>query len=221
MASQPISATFAVNETSDVYIALNAKPEDRPDWLKDYLPTGLSLQTDEDGGTSFPLYKKRVAGGSIVTLGTCSDNQKYTVAVLPVTTLAPAVDLKKSINYQVDKAPINDKVVRDTVGSKKVLRFIKPGGAITFAISPGVADKYDLRFKYYNADMKTLTVTMQLLAADGTIMKTEELNFKPVKKNKTGTVITNTGTSINAGNYKVILKAVDANGLAISGLEMR
>jgi beta-galactosidase len=217
----PVSAKFKVNTASDVYIAINTKPEDRPDWLKDYLPVDLSLQTDENNGTNFTLYKKRFANGAVVSLGTCGDNQKYTVAVLPVTTLAPAVDLKKSVNYAVDNAILNDGVIRDTVGNKKVLRFVKPGGEITFAISPGVGDKYDLKLKYYNAGEKILTVKMQLEAADGTIMKTEELNFKPVKKNKTGTITTTTGTSINAGNYKVILEAIDADGLAISGLEMQ
>jgi beta-galactosidase len=49
---------------------------------------------------------------------------------------------------------------------------------------------------------------MQLLAADGTLMKEEELSFKPVAKNKSGTVTTNTGTSINAGNYKLVLTGI-------------
>ncbi|MBS1520859.1 MAG: DUF4982 domain-containing protein [Bacteroidetes bacterium] len=213
--------TFVVREASDVYVTINAKADDRPDWLKEYQPAGLSLQTDENGGTSFAIYKKRFVGGSTVTLEICRDNQKYTVAVLPVTTLAPAVDLKKSISYPVDNAITNAGAVHDTIGSKKVIRFVKPGSEISFTISPGVADKYTLRFKYYNADEKTISVKMQLQAADGTVMKTEELNFKPVKKNKFGTLTTTTGTSINAGNYKVILTAVDTSGLAISGLEMQ
>jgi hypothetical protein len=213
--------TFVVAGASDVYIAINSKPENRPDWLKEYQPTGLSLQTDENGGTNFAIYKKRFTGGSIVALGTCGNNQKYIVAALPVTTLAPAVDLKKSINYLVDNATTNAGAVHDTIGGKKIIRFIKPGGEVIFAISPGVGDKYTLRFKYYNREEKSIPVKMQLMAADGTVMKTEDLNFKPVKKNKTGTVTTTTGTSINAGNYKVILMAADASGLAISGLEMQ
>lgn len=221
ISQQSIIPTFVVGETSDVYLAINSKPEDRPGWLKDYQPTGLSLQTDENGGANFTIYKKRFASSSTVALGTCSNNQKYSIAVLPVTTLAPAVDLKKSINYLVDNATTNAGAVHDTIGGKKVIRFIKSGGEITFLISPGVADKYTLRLKYYNAEEKTIPVKMQLQAADGTIMKNEALNFKPAKKNKTGTVTTTTGTSINAGNYRVILTGADANGLAISGLEMQ
>ena len=62
---------------------------------------------------------------------------------------------------------------------------------------------------------------MQLLAADGTVMKEEELSFKPVAKNKSGTVVTNTGTSINAGNYKLVITGIKADGLAVSGIEMQ
>jgi len=62
---------------------------------------------------------------------------------------------------------------------------------------------------------------MQLLAADGTIMKDEVLSFKPVPKGKSGTIATTTGTSINAGNYKIILTAIDADGLIISQFEMQ
>ena len=52
-------------------------------------------------------------------------------------------------------------------------------------------------------------------------MKTEILSFKPLLKGKSGTVNTTTGSSINAGNYKVILTAIDADGLIISGFEMQ
>jgi len=169
------------------------------------------------------LYKKRFSANAIVFLGAYNAEQKYTVMVLPVTTLEPATDLKRSVNYGVANAIISgDGVVNDTLNKKTVLRFTKPtGGKVILGITPGVADSYTLRFKYYNTTDKTLTLNMQLQAADGIIMKTEVLNFKPVVKGKSGTVNTTTGNSINAGNYKVILTAVDANGLIISGFEMQ
>jgi len=216
-------ASFTLAAASDVYVAMNVKPENRPEWLKDYLPTGLSIQTDENGGTNFALYKKRFPAQAKVSLGAYNTEQKYTVMVLPITTLEPATDLKRSVNYGVAKANTSgDGIVSDTLNKKTVLRFTKPaGGKIILGITPGVADSYDLRFKYYNTTDKTFTINMQLQAADGTIMKTEVLNFKPVLKGKTGTVNTTTGSSINAGNYKVILTAVDADGLVISGFEMQ
>ena len=46
-------------------------------------------------------------------------------------------------------------------------------------------------------------------------------DVKPVAKNKSGTVATNSGTSINAGNYKLVITGLQADGLAISGIEMQ
>jgi len=216
-------ASFTVAAASDVYVAMDGKPENRPGWLKDYLPTGLSMQTDENAGTDFALYKKRFAAKATVILGSYQDGKKYTIMALPVTTLEPATDLKRSVNYGVANAVIqNDGVVQDTLDKKKIVRFTQAaGGKVILGIDPGVADTYTLRFKYYNTSQKTYTLNMQLQAADGTVIKNELLSFKPVLKGKSGTVTTTTGSSINAGNYKVILTAVDADGLIISGFEMQ
>jgi len=215
--------TFTVNKTTDIYIAVNAKPGEIPVWMKDYQPTGLVAQTDENGGTDLQVYKKRFTANSMVNLGSSPPGQKYIVAALPVTTLEPATDLKRSVNYSVANVDIKgDGVILDTLSNKKVLRFTQPGGGTaTLLVTPGVADVYALRFKYYNSSTRTLSLNMQLQAADGTIMKTEALSFKPVVKGKSGTVSTSTGSSINAGNYKVILTAADADGLVILGLEMQ
>ncbi len=222
-AAKSAGVSFTLAAASDIYVAMNVKPENRPEWLKDYLPTGLSLQTDENGGTDFALYKKRFPVHTTVVLGAYTDGRKYTVIVLPVTTLEPATDLKRSVNYGVANALVQgDGAVQDTLDKKKIIRFTKSsGGKVILGITPGVADSYALRFKYYNTSQKAYTVNMHLQAADGTIMKTEVLSFKPLTKGKSGTVSTTTGTSINAGNYKVILTAVDADGLIISGFEMQ
>jgi hypothetical protein len=147
----------------------------------------------------------------------------YTVVVLPVTSLQPATDLRKIVSYKAEMAEIKgDGLKPDTLNGKKVIKFSSgAGGSVTFAITPGVADLYALRIKYYNQSNQTFTAKMQLLAADGTVMKEEELSFKPVAKNKSGTVATNTGTSINAGNYKLMITGIKADGLAVSGIEMQ
>jgi hypothetical protein len=159
----------------------------------------------------------------MVRLGANKGKYMYTVAVLPVTTLEPATDLRKTINYKADIAEIHgDGITRDTLAGKKVVRFERDEGcAVSFAITPGVADTYALRVKYYNATGNTFTAKMKLIAADGTVMKEEDLNFKPVAKNKSGMVTTTTGTSINAGNYKLVIRGEKCAGLCISGIEMQ
>jgi beta-galactosidase len=213
---------FRTNAQADVYIAMDVLPADRPEWLKDYEITGLTVETDAAVGNKLQVYRKRYKKGETVSFGGNKGRQMYTIAVVPVTTLEPATDLRPTISYKTDIAEIQGNgMQRDTMGGKKVVRFVKIGGSVVFSISPGVADTYALRIKYYNLTDKTLTGKMQLLAADGTLMKEENISFKPVAKNKSGTVATTTGTSINAGNYKLVITGLDAEGLSITGIEVQ
>lgn len=216
-------ASFNVTADADVFVAMDAAPSQRPEWLNDYEVTGLYIENDANGGHKLPVYRKRFKKHGMVQLGANKGKYMYTVAVLPVTTLEPATDLRKTISYKAEVADIQgDGIIRDTLAGKKVIRFEKDaGGSTSFTITPGVADLYVLRIKYYNSTDKTFTAKMKLLAADGTVMKEEDLNFKPVAKNKSGMVVTTTGTSINAGNYKLVITGKKCAGLCIFGIEMQ
>lgn len=215
--------SFILNADADVYVAMDVAALQRPAWLSDYENTGLFVKNDAAGGHQFPVYRKGFKKADVVNLGENKGKFMYTVVVLPVTSLQPATDLRKTVSYKAEMAEIKgDGLKPDTLNGKKVIKFSSDeGGSVAFAITPGVADLYALRIKYYNQSNQTFTAKMQLLAADGTVMKEEELSFKPVAKNKSGTVVTNTGTSINAGNYKLVITGIKADGLAVSGIEMQ
>ncbi|SDP11283.1 Glycosyl hydrolases family 2, TIM barrel domain [Mucilaginibacter sp. OK268] len=218
-----LEGAFTLNANADVYVAMDVPASQRPAWLSDYENTGLFVKTDADGGHPLPVYRKRFKKADVVTLGENKGKFMYTVVVLPVTSLQPATDLRKTVSYKAETAELKGDGLRpDTLNGKKVVKFSSgAGGSVAFAITPGVADLYALRIKYYNQTNEIFTAKMQLLAADGTLMKEEELSFKPVAKNKSGTVATNTGTSINAGNYKLVITGIKADGLAVSGIEMQ
>jgi len=211
---------FTAGDNGSVYVGMNAAVDKRPSWLKGYEVTGLNMQLNEQ---VLPLYRKLFKKGEMLVLGENAGNVMYTVAVLPAVTLEPATDLRKTVTYRADNAEIKGSgAVADTLSGRKVVRFTQPSGSsVAIAITPGVADLYALRIKYYNFTDKPLTGKMQLLAADGTVMKEETLTFKTVVKGKSGTIVTTTGTSINAGNYKVVITATDAEGLSLSGIEMQ
>jgi len=215
--------SFILNADADVYVVMDVPASQRPAWLSDYENTGLFVKTDADVGRQLPVYRKRFKKTDVVTLGENEGKFMYTVVVLPVTSLQPATDLRKILSYKAESAEIKgDGLKSDTLYGKKVVKFNSGGsGSLSFALTPGVADLYALRIKYYNQSNQTFTAKIQLLAADGTVMKEEELSFKPVAKNKSGTVATNTGTSINAGNYKLVITGIKADGLAVSGIEMQ
>ena len=216
--SDASNLSFKTHTFCDVYVATAVTPS--PLWLKEYSPTGLSIETDENSGTKLALYKKRFEANKAVTIDL---KGTFIVAAIPVSALEPATDLKPTISYKATSAFASDNgAAADTSGGKKVFRFIQAAGSsIIFNVTPGVGDKYELRIKYYNHSTKILKVKTELQAADGTIMNSQELSLKPVPNGKSGTAITSSGTSINAGNYKFIITAVDAEGLMITGLEMQ
>ncbi|WP_158827497.1 malectin domain-containing carbohydrate-binding protein [Mucilaginibacter lacusdianchii] len=221
-ASSAQSAKFTMGADGSVYVAIDASPNQRPSWLKDYEVSGLAVKTDAQNGQSLQLYRKLFKKDETVVLGENAGYLLYTIAVLPSVKLEPATDLRKTVTYKADNALTQGATVPDTLSGKKVIRFTgSTAGTATFILTPGVADLYALRIKYYNQTDKSFTGKMELQAADGTVMKTENVTFKPVQKGKSGTVTTTTGTSINAGNYKLIISAEQAAGLCISSIEMQ
>ncbi|MDN3548443.1 malectin domain-containing carbohydrate-binding protein [Mucilaginibacter aquaedulcis] len=213
--------SFIVKADADVFMAIDINSSQKPQWLVNYEATGQYIETDSDSSNKLPVYRKRFKHGSVVKFSNGLEKYLHTVAVLPVTMLQPATDLRKTISYKAETAELKGGVVNDTLNGRKVIRFEKDDGKVWFPVSPGVSALYTLRIKYYNPTAETFTGKMQLLAADGTEMNQEPISFKPVGKNKSGTVVTTSGTGINAGNYKLVITGIKSAGLYISGIEMQ
>ena len=100
--------------------------------------------------------------------------------------------------------------------------FTRPAGAqIDFTITPGVADVYSITFRYSNTGAETRKGSWQLIAADGTVMKTEAIEFTNTREGKWNYFTTTTGSMINAGKYTVRITATDAEGVAVGGLDVQ
>jgi hypothetical protein len=96
----------------------------------------------------------------------------------------------------------------------------KANDAVEWSFSPGVADMYSLHFRYINPSTKPVEMQMKILAADGTVMKEEVLQLPPTTT-KWATVDSNTGSYINAGNYKIVLSSVTSESIGIDYLEIQ
>ncbi|RKR84351.1 glycosyl hydrolase family 2 [Mucilaginibacter gracilis] len=216
-------AKFNTTVDADVYIGLDADIKQLPAWLHDYDNTKTLMVNDANGGNKFMLYHKRFKAGAEVSLGYNADKAlMYLVAVQPVTEMEPATDLKTTVSYKAETATLSGEgTVISMVNGRNCITFKTTGSGAEWAISTGVAEAHEMRIKYANTTGKTLTANIKLLAADGTVMKEAQLKFGKTEADKFKTVGTTTGTSINAGNYKVILSAVDAEGLIVSGLEVQ
>ena len=95
------------------------------------------------------------------------------------------------------------------------------GDKLIFNIKVGVADTYSLTLKYHNPLTTAFRAKITFSAADGTLMKVEEVNFSPTKAGKWNYLTTNTGTMINAGNYRVAIVPITAKGLYIDALDVQ
>ena len=209
---------FLLEEAADVYIAGAS--------LDNKLLAGFEGTKEvlgNENGQQFKVYKNRFPDHSRVTLP-ADQNKSYTLVVVPVSSLAPAYDLKSAVNYTaLNSFPLSKGVVKAPLAGKDRLKFIQNDGSlINFQINVGVADTYSLTLKYHNPLQRDMKVSLEVLALDGTVMKKPALiTLAPTKDGKWNYVATDTGTMINAGTYQVIIKSVDASGSSIDGLEVQ
>ncbi|WP_205510087.1 malectin domain-containing carbohydrate-binding protein [Longitalea arenae] len=226
-------ASFTVTNDADVFIAMDSSLE-LPAWLKEYEDTKTVLQNNRfhaspgqtGNGTGFKVYRKRFSKETSVSLGPNGTGDKglmYSVIVKPVTTLQPPFDQKPTTSYKMDKAvTTGDGSTRQTINKRESVVFTKAAGTqIDITINTGVADVYSLTFRYYNPLAATKKASWQLLQADGTVMKTEAMEFTTTREGKWNYITTTTGSMINAGKYIIRITSTDAEGVAIGGVDVQ
>ena len=126
---------------------------------------------------------------------------------------------RKSIVYEAEKALFKGKTEKINIKNKDGIRLFNDA-AIEWNISTGLAQVYALRFNYSNTSGKPLKAVLQLITANGTILKNDEITF-PETAEKWKQISTTTGTYINAGNYKVLIIAPKVAGLSFESLEIQ
>jgi hypothetical protein len=232
-ASQKLTnwASFTVTADADVFIAMDSSVQ-LPEWLKEYEDTKMMLQNNRSG---FRLYRKRFTANSLITLGENGaagvvpspsggvGGGIYSVIVNPVTTLQPPFDQKPTTGYKMEQAVTSGEgSTRQTVNKRESIVFTKPAGAqVDVTINTGVGDVYSITIRYSNASTETKKGSWQLIAADGTVMKTEPMEFTNTREGKWNYFSTTSGSMINAGKYTVRIIAVDAEGVAIGGVDVQ
>jgi len=207
------SIEFTATDTVDAFLALN---------INSSIPAGF-----EDSKTSVTnskdetlnLYRKRLNPAKRIIF----DSRTASVFVLPVTHLQPAYDLKTTTTYKAtDGILVGKDVTKSMLMDKERIVFnAADHGSLTWKISVGVADTYSLTIKYHNPTAQILKGKLEFLSADGTLMKTELVEFAPTKTGKWNYLSTNTGSMINAGSYNLRLTAVESKGLAIDALDVQ
>lgn len=214
------NVVFRLTDEADVFVLADEKSN--LTWLSGYEDTkSVAVNSHE---LRFKVYRKRFAKGDEIKLGENATNAAmYTVAVLPPTNLEPAYDLKTVTSYKATDAVLkgNGLVKEDLMGRARVVFKSNENSVLEFKIATGVADVYSLTLKYHNPFNENLKAKLEFLSADGTLMKTENLELTPTKEGKWNYVNTNTGSMINAGSYLVRIIATETKGLYIDALDVQ
>jgi hypothetical protein len=213
------NTSFAVTEEADVFIGINKDAVPLPAWLKEYENTTTEIVTDEHAGKKYAIYRKRLSKDSFIILpveNTCL------VMVLPVTNMQPAYDLKPVTSYRTNVAIVSGGVQKEMLASRECA-VVKSSLAVNiqWPVQTGVADIYSITVKYFYPSEKIVKGRLQLTGAGGTMMPDVPVNFTFTRSGKWNQFTVNTGNMINAGNYTVKLVVEDAEGLAVSGIEIQ
>jgi hypothetical protein len=221
-------ANFSLTDSADVYIALDTRIITRPGWLNNWTLTNLYIQNDHAGGNRFNLYKKHFPKeAKVLIYGNAGDTKAdmYTIIIHRSTVLEqPPSPVRPSVTYEAEDADLKGPKFGNTVngfGGKGYATFTNSvSDTIEWIITVGVGDIYGLRFKYINSTNNEIPAKISIIADDGNILNNGTVYFSPSSK-EWDKVNTTTGTSINAGRYRIRLVAFKGAGLMIDNLKVQ
>ena len=209
------SLTFQPRKESYIYVAL--KKNNEP--AKDFENINAEIITDENGGTTYKVYRKLCHADSIMVI---PNGAEAIIALQPLTKMQPAYDLKPITQYKTNVAKLGDGVIKENFAGRECVVIRTNGSAtVEYPIQTGVADIYSITMKYYYGKQSPIKGRLQLIGAGNTMMLDEEVQFTFTNTGKWNQFTINTGTMINAGNYLVRLIITGAEGLTVSGIDIQ
>jgi beta-galactosidase len=211
--------SIEVTRDADVFVAIDSLAN-QPSWMNGFTNTNSFVQNDE--GSFYRVYKKRFHQGEKLNIESVGDD--VMVMAQTANNIEPAYDLKSVASYKaVDAKWYGTGISKGQVDGKERVIFQKASNEniLEWNFSVGVADMYSLTVSYNNQKTEPVKGKLQLLSSNGSLIKEEEIVFTPTKQGKSNYITTNTGTMINAGNYKLRLSSKDAEGLSINSLDLQ
>ena len=209
---------FGRKEGTDIYVAIQNEAVFKSQ-LKDFENTQTKIITDEKGGTTYTVFRRRLNSNESVKLDL---DASCIIAEQPASKMQPAYDLKPIIQYKTNVANLGKGVTKENFAGRDCA-VIKTNEAVNieYPIQTGVADVYSITVKYYYAKEKPVKGKLQLIGAGNTMMLDEAVQFTFTNTGKWNQFTINTINMINAGNYTVRLVIENAEGLAISGIDIQ
>ncbi len=220
-----VMASFTVRQASDIFIALRPGFSSLPGWMKTYVLAPMTIKTSE--GLVYPVYSIRVTANENIPIGGFIKNREkadngYSIFVVPVSKLDAPGDQRPLKEYSSDLAKLS--------GSAGIIRrfsdrhFIEltshSAEEIEWKFSVGLASTYAIHFRFQNNSGQPVTAEMIIQTTDGIVMHKTMLILVN-QGERWQTLRTNTGASINAGDYQIKLRLSNAKGLKVERMEIR
>ena len=209
---------FGQKEETDIFVAVQNEDVFKSQ-LKDFENTQTRIITDENGGTAYTVFRKRLNSNESIKLDL---DASCIIAEQPVSNMQPAYDLKSITQYKTNVAKLSDGVVKEYFAGREcaIIKSNKTS-TIDYPIQTGVADIYSITMKYFYSNQTPVKGKLQLIGAGNTMMLEEDVQFTFTNTGKWNQFTINTGNMINAGNYTVRLLIDKAEGLAISSVDIQ
>jgi hypothetical protein len=216
-------SAIEVTEDADIFIGIDSSAG-QSSWLKGFTNTNTFIENDRSG--IYRVYKKRFRIGDKIKLDdeAVRNHEMYLIMAQPASNIEPAYDLKTVASYKAVNAGLQGPgIIKGQIDGKDRVIFQKASSEniLEWNFSVGVADMYSMTVSYNNPKAMSIKGKLQLLSADGSLMKEEEILFTPTRIGKSNYINTTTGTMINAGNYKLRLMSKDAEGLSVNSLDVQ
>lgn len=216
-------ASLKLNNNSNVFVSLPPNTSQVPKWMNGFAHTPLTLKTND--GKVHNIYNKQFKKDESVLFGNIDIDGKstggYSVFIVPESFLEAPTDQRQLKEYSSELA-----ILKRNIGIKKIVNnrhFIEITSNSTEEIEwqflVGLASTYGIHFKYMNDNDLPFFVEMSIKTSDGIEMHKEKLKLKPGSNWQT--LKTNTGTTLNAGTYRVILKITNSKGLLLQRMEVQ
>lgn len=208
--------SLKINADADLYFALTDSVP-TPDGFK-YHPQ--QVITSQNGGTNWPVYRKRFVVGEKVQLPIDGELKLMMLAAVPVTKLDDAIDLRETVAYRVADATLTGESRVTELAEREGILLPGKNDAVSWQFSVGLASKYGLEIRYMNPTEKSLMVEMSIVSRDGRLMWQGPLEFLPTGE-RLKSLRTDTQTTINAGTYNIRFRLIDDGPIGFNFMKIQ
>jgi len=216
-----IPVQLTISHDARVYIGIDTSIQQRPEPMNGFSDTKTFIYTDSKTCHVFRVFTKRFAAGDTLIPGIYTFDTRFIIAATPASNIEPAYDLKVTTSYKAINASASPGITKETINGKPAMVFKNTTDTLQWYIHTGVADTYSLTIRYANPLQQTVTARLQLIDENEHLLNEQIVQLSPSPPGKWNYLNSSTGTTINAGSYRLRLISQDADGLAIDGLDVQ